>query len=77
MLKSGALGINGRRLLIRGVNVNEWHPVHGRTFPNIDFVRKDLVLMKQLNFNAVRCSHYPHDPSFYELCSELGLWVMD
>ena len=62
--------------MIRGVNSNEWHPKKGRTLDRA-FLEEDLKLMKRFNFNAVRCSHYPRDKRFYELCSELGLWVMD
>ena len=68
--------INGRPLEIRGVNRHEHHPDFGRTIPTPD-MRKELRLMKRLNINAVRTSHYPNDPEFYELCDEFGIYVQD
>ena len=76
-IEDGIWKVNGKRIMIRGVNSNEWHPVYGRTFPNKEYLEEDLKLMKRYNFNAVRCSHYPRSKYFYELCDELGLWVMD
>ena len=75
-IDDGVLKLNGKRLLIRGVNKHEHDPKHGHA-ESIDAVRQHLQLMKQNNFNAVRCSHYPHQPSFYNLCDELGLYVVD
>jgi beta-galactosidase len=60
-IKDGLLCLNGRRLVLRGVNRHEFHPVRGRAVTEEDMVR-EIVLMKQLNFNAVRTSHYPDDP---------------
>ena len=68
--------INGRRVLIKGVNHHEHHPDHGKAVP-LETLRRDVVLMKRFNFNAVRLSHYPHDPRFLDLCDELGLYVID
>jgi beta-galactosidase len=68
--------VNGRAVYIRGVNRHEHHPRHGKTL-TLDEMREDVRLMKQFNFNAVRTSHYPNDPRFYELCDELGLYVVD
>lgn len=68
--------LNGRRLVIRGVNRHEFHPERGRAVTPED-MRRDILLMKQLNFNAVRTSHYPNDPRWYELCDELGLCIVD
>lgn len=68
--------INGRRVLIKGVNHHEHHPDLGKAVP-LETLRKDLVLMKRFNFNAVRLSHYPHDPRFLDLCDELGLYAID
>ncbi len=68
--------INGRRVLIKGVNHHEHHPDHAKALP-FETLRRDLVLMKRFNFNAVRLSHYPHDPRFLELCDELGLYAID
>lgn len=68
--------INGRRVLIKGVNHHEHHPDLGKAVP-YETLRRDVVLMKRFNFNAVRLSHYPHDPRFLDLCDELGLYVVD
>jgi beta-galactosidase len=68
--------LNGRRLIVRGVNRHEFHPERGRAV-TLDDMRRDILLMKQLNFNAVRTSHYPNDSRWYELCDELGLCVVD
>ena len=68
--------LNGRRLVVRGVNRHEFSPWHGRAVTEAD-MRADIVLMKQLNFNAVRTSHYPNDPLWYDLCDEYGLCVID
>jgi beta-galactosidase len=68
--------INGRRMVVRGVDRHEHHPVRGRAL-TLDDMRRDIVAMKRLNFNAVRTSHYPNDPRWYDLCDELGLFVVD
>ncbi len=75
-IKNGLLTLNGQPLMIRGVNKHEHHPATGH-YETIDDVREHLMLMKQNNFNAVRCSHYPHQPAFYQLCDRLGLYVVD
>jgi beta-galactosidase len=67
--------VNGTKVMFYGVNRHETHPVLGRVF-DLDHVRRDLLLMKQHNINAIRTSHYPPDPRVLELCDELGLWVM-
>ena len=72
----GQLCLNGKPLLIRGVNKHEHDPKTGHA-ESLAGVEKDLCLMKQNNFNAVRCSHYPHQPGFYKLCDRLGLYVID
>lgn len=68
--------LNGRPVLIRGVNRHEFDPETGRVISPED-MRADVVAMKRWNFNAVRTSHYPDDPLFLDLCDELGLWVID
>lgn len=73
---NGQLCINGKPLLIRGVNRHEHHPENGHTVNEADMI-EDIKLMKQNNFNAVRTAHYPNHPRFYELCDELGLYVVD
>ena len=68
--------VNGRPIKLRGVNHHDTHPEYGHAEP-IEWVEKDLRIIKANNMNAVRTSHYPADPRFYELCDELGLWVID
>ncbi len=68
--------INGKRVLIHGVNRHDHHPDHGKAVPYETLVR-DVTLMKQFNFNAVRASHYPNDPRWLDLCDEHGLYVID
>ncbi|AOP51425.1 glycoside hydrolase family 2 TIM barrel-domain containing protein [Streptomyces lydicus] len=75
-VEDGLLKVNGRRILLRGVNRHEFHPQSGRTV-DPDTMRRDLLLMKRRNVNAVRTSHYPPHPAFLDLCDELGLWVVD
>ncbi|MFN2169416.1 MAG: glycoside hydrolase family 2 TIM barrel-domain containing protein, partial [Anaerolineae bacterium] len=72
----GVLLLNGKRLVFRGVNRHEHHPERGRALTEAD-MRADIVLMKQLNFNAVRTSHYPDDPLWYDLCDEFGIYLVD
>ena len=75
-IKKRSLLINGERVMIRGVNRHDHHPDKGKAVSEAD-VRADLVLMKQHNINAVRCSHYPNDPRLLDMCDELGLYVID
>ncbi|MBX6354418.1 MAG: DUF4981 domain-containing protein [Micromonosporaceae bacterium] len=75
-ITDGVLTVNGRRIVLQGVNRHEWHPDHGRALTE-QTMRADLLLMKQHNINAVRTSHYPPHPRFLELCDELGMWVID
>ena len=72
----GNITVNGVPILLNGVNRHDHHPRYGRAVP-VDFMRRDLLIMKQHNINAVRCSHYPNAPEFYDSCDELGIWVMD
>ncbi|WP_158839581.1 glycoside hydrolase family 2 TIM barrel-domain containing protein [Saccharothrix deserti] len=72
----GQVRVNGRPILLRGVNRHEFHPDLGRVVP-VEDMRRDLELMKRHNVNAVRTSHYPPHPAFLDLCDELGLWVVD
>lgn len=74
--KKNELLINGKMVKIMGVNRHDHHPERGKALTRED-MRKDVALLKQFNFNAVRTSHYPNDPYFYELCNEYGLYVMD
>lgn len=68
--------INGRRAILKGVNRHDFDPDHGWAVPRERYYQ-DLHLMKRANINAVRTSHYPDDLLFYDLCDELGLYVMD
>jgi beta-galactosidase len=68
--------VNGRRVLIHGVNRHDHHETKGKALDR-ETLRLDAVLMKRNNFNAVRCSHYPNDPHWLDLCDELGLYVID
>ncbi len=67
---------NGMPLMLRGTNRHDFDPDHGWAVPKERFV-EDLDLMKQCNINAIRTSHYPDDPYFYELCNRYGFYVMD
>jgi len=75
-VEDGQLKVNGRRLLLRGVNRHEHDPRTGRVV-SPETALADVLLMKRHNVNAVRTSHYPPDPAFLELCDEYGLWVID
>ena len=67
---------NGKPVKLRGVNYHAFSPDKGYTVPE-ELYRKDLTLMKKANFNAIRTSHYPQDDVFYDLCDEMGFYVMD
>jgi beta-galactosidase len=67
---------NGRPLLLYGVNRHEHDERRGKAVDEAS-MRRDILLMKRANINAVRCAHYPNHPRWYELCSELGLYVVD
>ncbi len=75
-ISGGQFKINGVPVLIKGVNRHEHDPDTGHTLSRESMVR-DIRLMKQHNINAVRTSHYPNDPLWYDLCDEYGLYVMD
>jgi beta-galactosidase len=72
----GDLLVNGKRIMIQGVNRHDHHPDRGKAV-TVQDMRDDVVAMKQHNVNAVRCSHYPNDPRFLDICDELGLYVVD
>lgn len=75
-IDNGLLKVNGKALLIRGVNRHEHHAERGPTVTEADMVQ-DIMLMKKHNFNAVRCSHYPNYERWYQLCDRFGLYVID
>lgn len=74
--ESDGLYINGKKVNIRGVNRHSFRPESGRTLSRQKNL-EDVELIKSMNMNAVRLSHYPADPEFYEICDSLGLYVMD
>jgi beta-galactosidase len=70
------LKVNGRRIVVWGVNRHEHDPVTGHTI-STDSMIQDIKLMKQHNINTVRTCHYPNDPRWYDLCDEYGLYLID
>ncbi|MEG1738658.1 MAG: glycoside hydrolase family 2 TIM barrel-domain containing protein [Odoribacter sp.] len=75
-MKGNQFLVNGRPILIKGVNIHEHNENTGHIVSETD-MRKDFTLMKQNNINAVRCCHYPQQRRFYELCDEYGIYVCD
>jgi beta-galactosidase len=75
-VKDRMLLVNGKRVLIKGVNRHDHHDTKGKALDR-ETMRLDAVTMKRFNFNAVRTSHYPNDPHWLDLCDELGLYVID
>lgn len=73
---NGTLRVNGKSILMRGVNRHDHHPKFGRAVP-LEYIKRDMVLMKRHNINAIRTSHYPNHPKFYELANAFGFWVLD
>lgn len=75
-IADGEVRVNGKRIMIRGVNRHEHDP---KTFHIVSeaTMRRDIELMKAANVNAVRTSHYPNDPRWYDLADEYGLYIMD
>ena len=68
--------VNNQVILLNGVNHHDYNPKEGRTVTK-EQMEADLRLMKQYNINAVRCSHYPANEYFYDLCDEYGLYVIN
>ncbi len=75
-IKNAQLLVNGKAVLVKGVNIHEHDDVNGHV-PNKDLMKKDLQLMKEFNINSIRMCHYPHDTQFYDLCDEYGFYVVD
>ncbi len=71
----GALLINGQRMVFHGVNRHDFSPVNGRAITPEE-IEQDILCMKRLNINAIRTSHYPNDPVFYDLCDKYGMYVL-
>ena len=74
-IKGGQLLLNGQPILIKGVDRHELDPDGGYVV-SVERMKQDIRIMKQLNVNAVRTSHYPDDPRWYDLCDEAGLYVV-
>lgn len=75
-IKYGQLLVNGKAVQLKGVNRHEHDEYEGHVVSE-EIMLKDIELMKLYNINAVRTSHYPNDPRWYELCDEYGLYVVD
>ena len=75
-IKNGQLQVNGRPIYIKGVDRHDIEPDKGHTV-TVASMKRDIELMKQNNINAVRTSHYPDDPRWYELCDESGIYLVD
>ena len=73
---NGQIRVNGVPILLKGVNRHEHEPLTGHTLSRKSMIR-DIMLMKQFNINAVRTSHYPNVPEWYELTDRYGLYVID
>ncbi|MDE6401264.1 MAG: hypothetical protein K2L54_01480 [Clostridiales bacterium] len=74
-IENGIYLFNGKPIKFYGVNRHDFHPEKGAAVSRADMLQ-DVLLMKKLNVNSVRTSHYPSSPLFYELCDEYGLYVM-
>lgn len=75
-IRDGVLLVNGSPIKFKGVNRHEHHMDTGRAVP-LEAMRQDIEIMKRHNINAVRTSHYPDDPRWYDLCDEYGLYLID
>ena len=75
-IKNGDLLVNGQRILIKGTDRHEFDPDRGQAITP-EVMEKDIRLMKQYNINAVRCSHYPNQPAWYDLCDRNGIYLID
>ena len=72
----GIFFLNGKMVKLKGVNRHDFDLNGGTAVPYSSY-KKDLMLMKQMNINCIRTSHYPSDEAFYTICDSLGLWVVD
>lgn len=75
-IKDGQLFVNGKKIYIKGVNMHEFNTNTGQVMTREVMIR-NLQLMKELNINAVRTSHYPQQPLWYKLCDEYGMYLVD
>ena len=75
-IEGHSLLVNDTPITLKGINRHEHDPKNGRAI-TVERIERELKLLKDHNFNAIRCSHYPNHPAFYEVASELGIYVMD
>lgn len=75
-IKDNNFRVNNQVILLNGVNHHDYHPKEGRCITQ-EQMKADILLMKQHNINALRCSHYPANGYLYDLCDEYGLYVID
>ncbi|HZL43620.1 MAG TPA: glycoside hydrolase family 2 TIM barrel-domain containing protein, partial [Verrucomicrobiae bacterium] len=75
-IRDGNFLVNGKRIFIKGVNRHEFDPDLGQAITS-EGMERDIRLMKQFNINAMRCSHYPNQPAWYDLCDRYGLYLID
>jgi beta-galactosidase len=75
-IKEGNLLVNGQRILIKGVDRHEFDPDRGQAI-TLEGMEKDVQLMKRFNVNTMRCSHYPNQPAWYDLCDRYGIYLID
>jgi len=74
-IENGVLYLNGKRLIVKGVNRHQHHYATGRCVSE-EWMRKEITEMKRMNMNAVRTSHYPNNDTWYDLCDEMGILVV-
>ena len=74
-VENGIFTVNQRAVKLYGINRHDFSPDTGYAV-DYDFIRQELLMMKRYNINAIRTSHYPNSPFFYELCNELGFYVL-
>jgi beta-galactosidase len=75
-IRDGDLLVNGKRILIKGADRHEFDPDRGQAI-TAEIMEKDIQVMKQFNLNAVRCSHYPNQTAWYDLCDRYGIYLID
>jgi beta-galactosidase len=75
-IKNGQFWVNGKSVKMKGTDIHDHDPKRGRPV-SYKWIKKDVRLMKRFNLNAVRMSHYPHDPRYYRLFDKYGLYVID
>ena len=76
VVSGNKLLLNGQQITIKGINRHEHDPKNGRAI-TVERIEKELKIIKSHNMNAIRCAHYPNHPAFYEIATELGIYVMN